>query len=858
MILTFSIVLVACGEEDDDDVNVDVNELTVHLHLNGGSINNDDGFFDVKGDVYSFTVTGTINADVISNYPQPVKPNMVFVRVETANGKNVKDLKQSDLESLKEIDLYVIWACDCSDGNSNHKCDNCDKELTTCIDSNDNHDCDICGAPLSICSDNDNNHKCDVCSETLSECCDNNSDYRCDICDTAIVVLLYTIKNDDTYEVSGYEGIPTNLVIPATYNGNPVTSIGDYAFSSCSSLTSITIANSVTSIGKDAFSYCFSLTSITIPNSITNIENYAFDTCPKLVEVYNLSSLNIEKGSEAHGYVGYYAKDIYTSLDTPSKLSTDSNGYIIYTNGAEKILIGYVGEETALTLPSGITSINDYAFVFCTSLTSVTIPNSVTSIGYVAFAYCDSLTSVTIGNSVTSIGDGAFEGCYKLVEVYNLSSLNIEKGAENNGCAGLYAKDIYTSLDTHSKLSTDSNGYIIYTDEEEKILLGYVGKETALTLPSGITSINDYAFYNCTSLTSILIPSSVTNIGESAFDGCSSLTSVTIGNSVASIGDFAFYNCSSLTSVTIGNSVASIGDYAFYRCSSLTSVTIPDSVKSIGEDAFAWCTSLTSVTIPNSVTSIGDSAFYYCPSLMSVTIPNSVTSIGDSAFSGCDSLTSVTIPNSVTSIGYYAFSGCDSLTSVNINSIEAWCGIAFDGYYANPLYYAKKLYLNGTLVTDLVIPDTVTEIKDFAFYNCSSLSSITIPSSVTSIRECAFTSCPIEYASIPTLAISYIPKSNLKEVVITSGDSIGDWAFAHCDSLTSVTISNSVASIGLAAFVFCDSLTSITFEDTTTWFVTSSSMASIPEDILIDVSNPATNVQYFSIDYVALSWYKNH
>ena len=131
----------------------------------------------------------------------------------------------------------------------------------------------------------------------------------------------------------------------------------------------------------------------------------------------------------------------------------------------------------------------------------------------------------------------------------------------------------------------------------------------------GYTSIGDYAFYGCYSLTSIEIPNSVISIEEYAFSGCTGLTSVTIGNSVTSIGNYAFSSCSGLTSVTIPNSVTSIGDEAFYGCRSLTSVTIPNSVTSIGDYAFYECSSLTSVTIPNSVTSIGRSAFEYCNSL---------------------------------------------------------------------------------------------------------------------------------------------------------------------------------------------------------------------------------------------------
>jgi len=270
---------------------------------------------------------------------------------------------------------------------------------------------------------------------------------------------------------------------------------------------------------------------------------------------------------------------------------------------------------------------------------------------------------------------------------------------------------------------------------------------TSITIPNSVTSIGDYAFCDCSGLTSITIPNSVTSIGVWAFDGCKGLkkvivkdiaawcgikfydyhsnplyhakhiysdedteiTNLIIPNSVTSIGNAAFAGCSSLTSITIPNSVTSIGDGAFYLCYGLTSVTIPNSVTSIGAEAFRYCSSLTSITIPNSVTSIGDGAFYLCYGLTSVTIPNSVTSIGGSAFEGCSGLTSITIPNSVTSIGDYAFCDCSGLTSITI-------------------------------------PNSVTSIGNWAFSNCSGLTSVTIGSGVTSIGERAF-----EGVDIPTV-----------------------------------------------------------------------------------------------------------
>ncbi len=167
----------------------------------------------------------------------------------------------------------------------------------------------------------------------------------------------------------------------------------------------------------------------------------------------------------------------------------------------------------------------------------------------------------------------------------------------------------------------------------------------------------------------IIVGDSVTTIGEYAFSYCSSLTSITIPNSVTTIKEYAFSNCSSLTSVTIPNSVTTIGDNAFNGCSSLTSVTIPNSVTTIGGWAFSICSSLTSVTIPNSVTTIGDNAFIGCSSLTSVTIPNSVTRIGSEAFSDCTNLQKVNIGNSVKTIGEFAFNKCTNITQISSEAV---------------------------------------------------------------------------------------------------------------------------------------------------------------------------------------------
>lgn len=411
--------------------------------------------------------------------------------------------------------------------------------------------------------------------------------------------LSYVLLDDDTYELSGIgECTETNIIIPGTYNGKKVTSIGRNAFARCSSITNITIPSTVTSIKHQAFALCENLTnielpdeittlesytfygcsslkeiniptgitsiasntlenceslkSIIIPSNITSIDNNAFKGCKKLVEVFNLSTLTITKESTENGYLGYYARVVHTELEESSFLIKDE--YVFIYDDSNYYLVEYIGNDTKIKLPDDINGqnydINRYAFCNNINLTNVEISNGVINIGEYAFSGCRNLISVVIPSSIEKIEDYAFSGCYKLVEVFNYSSLSISKGYSTNGFVGYYAKVIHTNSTNSSLIEID--GFIFIYDNSDYYLVSYNGSDTNITLPSDVNGnsykIYNYAFY-FSNITSAIISNGVISIGELSFGYCNSLTSITISNSITNIASFAFNGCSNLNSV---------------------------------------------------------------------------------------------------------------------------------------------------------------------------------------------------------------------------------------------------------------------------------------------------------------------
>ena len=531
-----------------------------------------------------------------------------------------------------------------------------------------------------------------------------------------------------------------------------ITSIGECAFYNCKTLRSIVIPKGVIEIGYCAFHNCTNLQNAVIPDTVTSIGQWAFLGCSSLSEItipYDLKKVG---------------GDAFSGTPWDDSLSDG----LVYVGKVFYKYKGEMPENTRIELKKDTSGIADGAFEGYRNLISITIPET-----------------------VRYIGRSAFSGCYGITEV-NIPNVSA-------WCSILFCGDHSNPLEY---------AYIPRLD----------GKEVSdVIIPDGTTVISKQAFYGCSLLKSIIIPDSVTDIGEKAFYGCKGLFSVILGNRVTSIGDWAFSDCASLLTISIPDSVKTIGEYAFYKCAGLESVSIGNGVTDIERRTFYGCKKLKSAIIGNGVSNLGDEAFRACSVLSEISVPESVTSIGAFAFSdtawfasqpkglvyagkvaykfkgeppesnqiilkndtkgiaayafwNCRRLSSISIPKSVSCVGNWAFDGCFKLKKVIISDIASWCNISFGYAHSNPLYYAHKLYLNGKLVTDLIVPSGVTSISAYAFSKCWGLSSVTLPDSLISI---------------------------------------GGHAFEYCKNLVSINIPNSVKSIGEDAFLDCTNMKEI-------------------------------------------------
>lgn len=478
---------------------------------------------------------------------------------------------------------------------------------------------------------------------------------------------------------------------------------------------------------------------------------------------------------------------IVLSLLPFGTFSITANAETVFTEG-----------DFECTVLDGIVGITDY---FGTA-DSVEIPSTlggytITVIGAGAFENCTTLANITIPQGFTDIGENAFYntayynnpdnwedgilyiGEYLIAAKHTNTSCNIKEGTKV-----IAVSTFRNSANIRGVVIPNSITKIPGDAFYDCINLRYV------KIPDSVKYIDCLAFYNCSSLASVTIPESVEYMGDAVFGGCDSL-SVLNYNAIdcKPIGEGEEYgifaNCSSIKQINFGNKVKNIPEYAFLRCTSLENLTIPNSVTNIGKYAFYECEYLENATIGNSVTHIGEYAFYKCGYLENVILGNSVTHIDDCAFARCNNLKSAKIPKSLTTIGIDALNSRESLY---ITDLKSWCNINTEDVFS-----ATKLYLNNKLVTDLVIPYGITEIRKYAFSNFSSIKTVVIPNSVTTIGFAAFSSC-----------------TGLKQVKIPNSVTyIDSCAFAECTSLESIKLPNSITTINKNTFFLCSNLKSI-------------------------------------------------
>ncbi len=595
-----------------------------------------------------------------------------------------------------------------------------------------------------------------------------------------------------------------------------VTTIGDYAFGSCSNLASVTIGNNVTSIGICVFSDCTSLTSIVLGNGITTIEESTFNGCYKLAYVtfgnsvtiigasaFNgctaLTSITIPETVETIGYSAFFGCASIASINIPGSvtligayafrdctslatITVDSknekycsvDGVLFDKEKTELIQYPIGKTDTSYTVPESVTSIGDHAFYDCSKLTSVTLGNSVENLQWCAFNGCTSLTSITIPSSVIYIDFEVFYGCTSLTE--------IKVDAKNES---------YCSVD----------GVLFDKEKTELIQYPAAKAESTYTIPDSVMSVRESAFYGCSKLTSVTISGLASDLGNSPFSGSTSLTTIIV--------DAKNETYSSENGVLFDKEKTKLIKYPDAKAD--TKYTIPDTVKTIGLSAFHGCIDLTVVTIPASVTFIDVGAFdgdFYDTDCQTKLEPNAKNLAGSTVMKVGDNWMKC------------VYSGkCGDNVTFDFDTTSGTLTIEGSGKMYDFTETSMPWNSYKDAIINVNITDSVESIGSYAFYNCFILSSVTIPASVTMIGDQAFSECTLllsidvntantKYSSVDGVLFDK-DKTTLflypacKSVAYTIPDSvitIGKGAFRDCSLLISITIPASVKTIGDDAF----------------------------------------------------------
>ena len=561
--------------------------------------------------------------------------------------------------------------------------------------------------------------------------------------------IYYKVTGDEVevvtrdYLYNSYDGdvtIPTSI----SHEGKSyrVTAIGENAFRNCQHLTGVFIPGTVKSIGSYAFWHCSSLKEISIGKGVESVGDMAFLYCSSLEKV------------EVEDMVSYARISFFSYYSTP------------FVNDCKMY---YQGEEvTQLNIPGGAGCINDYAFIYCQSITSVTVGEGVTRIGDYAFYGLPALSRVDLPSSLEDIGVCAFAQNEAITDITFGDGLKCIESSAFYGCTGLRSLSFPAAL--------DSIHYAAFAFCEGVERVEFKG---------GDVWFGDVVFYGCTSMTDLKLSPEQTSIGYSTFGVCSSLTSVDLGQCLDSISPYAFYGCHGLGEITLPTTVTVVGENAFSGCNHLSLVNI--------SDLNTWC----AIDFMNEAANplvYGGEFVVNGETVRDLVLPEDITLINRNAFVGCSSLESVTIPETVTTVGESAFGSCIKLTRVNAPSLEHWFDIDFKNEFANPLCSGTHLFIGGEELTRLVVPETVTAIGDNVFTGCVGLTDVAIGDHVTAVGNRAFSCC-----------------ENLANVTMGDGvKSVGERAFAGCESLKTVAMGRGVESIATKAFTQSMSITDIT------------------------------------------------
>lgn len=578
----------------------------------------------------------------------------------------------------------------------------------------------------------------------------------------------------------------------------------------------VTLTEAGTLSGKISDSELTTLTELTVNGPINGSDIQIIRAMGGTLKTLNLKNANIVEGGNS-----YYLTDYFTQNDV-------IGDYMFYAMTAlEKIVmpkdvwsIGswsynnpWNADKTSLSsyAKTHNTDENDSdfgcaSFYQCVNLKQIEFPESLIHIGAKAFGNCVKLASITIPEGVELLGGYVFINCTDLVSASLPSTFGNPNKTTN--C------DVhYTGWgDISGTSSTWSNGF--------SNLFFKCPKLKDVTLAEGIKYLGVRMFRNCSSIASITLPSTLKRV-NSAFVGCTGLTTLSFPDELTEIGSQE--GCTGLTSLTIPAGVT-INDFKCTNCTALTNINLKGSVGTeIPANAFSGCTALKSINLFESITTIGDNAFKDCTSLTQLTMPASLASIGKYAFQNTG-LTGVALQRNLTIIGKYAFDGCAELASItfspNVTEIKEYtfnnCSKLKDITLPNGLIYIKDYAFNGcTTLGKVTIPGGVQNISPGAFKN-SGLTEIILKEGVMSLSNNSFDGCLLlKKVTFPTTmkTIGGFSNTGIKEIAFAAGaapEAIGDYAFLNCDSLSTITLPNSIKSIGQGAFYDCDTLKSVT------------------------------------------------